>query len=141
MTYTIAKVLPIKVPSMLRGARNTVKDIPADLFDFCDFLADIAEYLYNLSEDKNQEFTSQSMIHLLEIGLNDLFKENCKFLSDLEFPENLKGKYIQILSDLSYFPLIIDEICSKDFAKQFRAFFFDIFHEAIPPRMCTKARF
>ena len=117
------KILLMNAPAKLREARNVATNVPYELHDFCDYLANIA----------NANLNSMGMMILLVCALDDLQKERCGFAKKAEIPEQLKNKRLQIIIYLSYFPLIIDKIASKEFAEEFRKLFTESFGEAQPP--------
>lgn len=117
------EILLTDVPGKLREARNVATNVPYELHDFCDYLADGA----------NDQIVPKGMIVLLIGGLDDIQKESCGFGFKVTFPEKLKKEKYQIISYLSYFPLIIDKIASKEFAEKFRNMFTEMFGEAQPP--------
>jgi hypothetical protein len=120
-----------EVPTKLRNARSVTKNVPYELHDFCDYLADVAKENLNPME----------MMILLFTALDDLKKERCGFTKKIEFPEQLKIEKIQIISYLSFFPLIIDKITSKEFAEEFRGLFTQYLGEAQPPVKENKENF
>lgn len=117
------EILLMDVPTKLREARNVATNVPYELHDFCDYLADVA----------NNQLVPMGMMMLLTCALDDLQKERCGFASKVTFLENLKTEKYQIMIYLSYFPLIVDKIASKEFAEEFRNLFTGIFGEAQPP--------
>ena len=119
------EILLRDVPSKLRGARKIAKNVPYELHDLCDYLADVA----------NEELSPKGMIMLLTCALYDLKKGQCGFSKKILFPENLKEEKFQILIYLSYFPLIVDKIANKEFAEEFRKLFTNFFGEAQPPEV------
>lgn len=116
------EILLKDVPTKLREARNVATNVPYELHDFCDYLADVA----------NNQLVPMEMMMLLTCALDDLKNERCGFASKVTFPENLKTEKYQIMINLSYFPLIVDKIASKEFAEEFRNLFTGIFGEAQP---------
>lgn len=125
------EILLTDVPSKLREARKVAKNVPYELHDFCDYLADVT----------NEELVPNGMMMLLVCALDDLKTERCGFANHIPFPETLKDEKFQIVIYLSYFPLIIDKIASKEFAEEFRKMFTDVFGEAQPPEDDTKEDF
>ena len=125
------EILLKDVPKRLRGARKVAKNVPYELHDLCDYLADVA----------NEELYPDGMIVLLACALDDLEKEQCGFSKEIPFPEDLKSKKFHILIYLSYFPLIVDKIANKEFAEEFRKRFMIVFGEAQPPEVNTKEDF
>jgi len=125
------EVLLTDVPNKLREARNVAKNVPYELHDFADYLADIA----------NEQLIPIGMMVLLACGMDDLKKERCRFANKVPFPENLKEEKFQIMMYLSYFPLIVDKIASKEFAEEFRTLFTQTFGKAQPPVDETKEDF
>ena len=117
------EVLLTDVPNKLREARNVATNVPYELHDFADYLADVA----------NDRLVPAGMMMLLVCALDDLQKERCGFANKVTFPENLKEKKYQIMIYLSYFPLIIDKIASKEFAEEFRTLFTQALGKAQPP--------
>ena len=125
------EILLKDVPSKLREARDIVKNVPYELHDFCDYLADVT----------NEELVPAGMMMLLVCALDDLKRERCGFANHIPFPETLKEEKFQIVIYLSFFPLIVDKIASKDFAEEFRKIFTEVFGEAQPPEDNTKEDF
>lgn len=117
------EILLTDVSKKLREARNVATNVPYELHDFCDYLADVA----------NEQLVPEGMIMLLTCALWDLQKESCGFTAKVEFPEILKDEKYQIIIYLSYFPLIVDKIASKEFAEKFRNLFTECFGKAQPP--------
>lgn len=126
------EVLLTDVPSKLREARKLAPNVPYELHDFADYLASVAG---------DHEIVPMGMIMLLTLALDDLQKERCGFANKVQFPENLKEEKFQIIIYLSYFPLIVDKIASKEFAEEFRTMFTEAFGEAQPPVDETKEDF
>lgn len=125
------EVLLTDVPNKLRDARNVAKNVPYELHDFADYMANFA----------NDQLNPTGMMVLLGCAMSDLHKESCGFAKKVSFPENLKQEKIQIMVYLSYFPLIIDKIASKEFAEEFRAVFTEIFGNPQQPIDETKEDF
>ena len=117
------EILLTDVPAKLCEARNVAKNVPYELHDFCDYLANVA----------NDQLVPAGMMILLVCALNDLKEERCGFANQVHFPDKLKEEKFQILIYLSFFPLIIDKIASKEFAKEFRTIFTEVFGKAQPP--------
>lgn len=117
------EVLLTDVPSKLREARNVATNVPYELHDFADYLADVA----------NDRIVPMGMMILLVCAMEDLKKERCGSANKVPFPENLKEERFQIMMYMSYFPLIVDKIASKEFAEEFRTLFTQMFGEAQPP--------
>lgn len=117
------EILLTDVPEKLREARHVAKNVPYELHDFCDYLAKFA----------NDQLVPFGMMILLISALDDLEKEHCGFADEVKIPEELKEEKFQIIIYLSYFPLIIDKIASKEFAKEFRTIFTEVFGTAQPP--------
>lgn len=107
----------------LREARNVATNVPYELHDFADYLADVA----------NDRVVPMGMMILLVCAMDDLKKERCGFANKVPFPEKLKEERFQIMMYMSYFPLIVDKIASKEFAEEFRTLFTQMFGEAQPP--------
>lgn len=124
------EILLTDVPSKLREARNLAKNVPYELHDFADYLASIAG---------DHEIVPIGMMTLLACALDDL--EHCRSANKVPFPEKLKKEKLQINIYLSYFPLIVDKIASKEFAEEFRTMFTQVFGEAQPPVDETKEDF
>lgn len=123
MTENNNKILLMDVPAKFRDARNVATNVPYELHDFCDYLANVA----------NDNLNPIGMMMLLFAALDDLKKERCGFANKVEIPEQLKNEKFKIMIYLSYFPLIIDKIASKEFAEEFRKLFTKLFGEAQPP--------
>lgn len=126
------EVLLTDVPSKLREARNLAPNVPYELHNFTDYLASVAG---------DHEIVPMEMMMLLTCALDDLQKERCGFANKVQFPEELKEKKFKIIVYLSYFPLIIDKIASKEFAEEFRTLFTEVFGEAQPPVYEAKENF
>lgn len=118
------EILLADVPSKLREARNIAHNVPYELHDFADYLASVAG---------DHEIVPMGMMTLIVCALDDLKKERCGFANKVPFPEELRNEKYQIMVYLSYFPLIIDKIASKEFAEEFRVIFARTFGEAQPP--------
>lgn len=104
------------VPSKLRKVREAANDIPNELYDFTDYLASIADSQVNPA----------GMITLLICGLTDIDSAKSSSMKEVIFPEKLLTERYQIFAYISSFPLIIDKIASKEFAKEFRELFDDM---------------
>ncbi|MBO5004412.1 MAG: hypothetical protein J6D03_04005 [Clostridia bacterium] len=117
------EVLLTDVPNKLREARNIATNVPYELHDFADYLADVT----------NDQIVPMGMMMLLVCAMDDLQKERCGFAKKVPFPEDLKKEKFQIAIYLSYFPLIVDKIASKEFAEEFRTLFTQTFGKAQPP--------
>lgn len=126
------EVLLMDVPSKLREARKLAPNVPYELHDFADYLASVAG---------DHEIVPIGMMMLLARALDDLLEERCGFANKVQFPEELKKEKFQIIIYLSYFPLIVDKIASKEFAEEFRTMFTEVFGEAQPPVDETKEDF
>ena len=100
-------------PQKLILARELAKNIPCELYDLCDYLAQIAD----------EELTPIKMIWLLVCSLNQI--QSLDDNSDI--PKTLKDKKEQIISAFKYFPCIIDKIAGEEFSSQFNKIFNDIF--------------
>ena len=131
-TNNNGKVLLMDVPSKLRETRKLAPNVPYELHDFTDYLASVAG---------DHEIVPMGMMNLLICALDDLQKEHCGFANKVQFPEKLKEEKFQIIIYLSYFPLIVDKIASKEFAEEFRIMFAEVFGEAQPPVDETKEDF
>ena len=125
-------VLLTDVPCKLCEARKLAPNVPYELHDFADYLASVAS---------DHEIVPMGMMMLLVGAIDDLQKERCGFANKVQFPEKLKKEKFQIIVYLSYFPLIVDKIASKEFAEEFRTMFTEIFGEAQPPVDETKEDF
>lgn len=125
------EILLKDVPTKLRAVRNVAKNVPYELHDLCDYLADVS----------NDQLVPMGMMMLLTCALDDLKKERCGFALKVTFPEVLKMEKYQIIFYLRYFPLIIDKIASKEFAEEFRNLFTEIFGEAQLPVDESKENF
>lgn len=125
------EILLTDVPAKLRQARNVAKNVPYELHDFCDYLANVA----------NDQLVPMGMMILLVSALDDLQKEYCGFAKKVPFSDELKEEKFRIIIYLSFFPLIIDKIASKEFAKEFRAIFIKVFGKAQPPLDENKENF
>lgn len=126
------EVLLTDVSSKLREARKLATNVPYELHDFADYLASVVG---------DHEIVPMGMIILLTCALDDLQKERCGFANKVQFPEELKNEKFQIIIYLSYFPLIVDKIASKEFAEEFRTMFTEVFGKAQPPVDETKKDF
>lgn len=104
------------VSSKLRKAREVAKNIPNELYDFTDYLASIADFQVNPA----------GMMNLLICGLTDIDSAKCSSIKEVVFPEKLLRERYQIFAYIRFFPLIVDKIASKEFAKEFRELFDDM---------------
>lgn len=109
-------ILLTDVPNKLLEARKLAKDVPYELYDFVDYLASIAKAQLNPA----------GMINLLICGLTDLDSAKKSSIKEVTFPERLLKESYQIFAYICFFPLIIDKIASKEFAKEFRTIFDDM---------------
>lgn len=108
-------------PFKLREARK-VKNVPYELHDFCDFLAEVVD----------NQVMSMDLAMLVAKVLESLLTDGQKY-GGKEFPNKLESEKYQITIYMNYFPLIVDEIASKEFAENFRLEFDCIFGESQPP--------
>ena len=113
----------------LHNARNLTTNVPYELHDFADYLANVVD---------DYEVSPMGMITLIACALDDLRKEYCGFANKVPFPEKLKNERFQVIDYLTYFPIIIDKIASKEFAEEFRRIFIMVFGKAQPPVNETK---
>lgn len=116
------KVLLTDVSEKLRSARELVKEVPYEIYDLTDYMAQVT----------NDRIVPEGMMMLLACVLDDLKRERCGLAENVEFPKALIEEKIQILMYLKYFPLVIDKIASDEFAKAFREQFTALFGEAMP---------
>lgn len=116
-------VLLTDVPTKLINARNLVKNVPSELLDFCNYLASIT----------NKDLVPIGLIRSLNNAIDDLMHENCDYSKMETFPDVLKKRKNDIISDLRYFPLIVDKIASYEFSQEFRKLFKKHFNDAEPP--------
>ncbi len=117
------EILLQDVAKKLRSARDVAKNVPYELHDFCDYLADVSG---------NNDIVPEGMIMLLALALDDLKHERCGFANKVDFPESLKDENFQIIIYLRFFPLIIDKIADKKFSEELRRIFVETFGEAEP---------
>ena len=75
------KILLTDAPSKLREARNIAKNVPYELHDLCDYLANVS----------NENINTMGMLILLAYTLEELEKERCGFANKVEFPQKLKN--------------------------------------------------
>lgn len=122
------KVLLTEVSEKLRSARELVKEIPYEIHDLTDYMAQVS----------NDQLVPEGMMMLLVCTLDDLKNERCGFAEKVEFPQVLIEEKLQIIMYLKYFPLVIDKIASDEFAKAFREQFTAVFGEAMPPVVETE---
>ena len=113
------KTLLVDVPNQLRSARNVTNDVPYELHDFCDYLASIAQ---------KQNMHPGHMLTLVAYGVKQLLQTSVD-RADMRYPEELEEEKEQIIKYISYFPIVIDRIASKEFAEGFRAIFMKVFHK------------
>lgn len=118
------KVLLTDAPNKLRSARKVVRNVPYELHDFADYLANIAEPTLNPAD----------LMKLLICGLADINSSSYRFQKKDSFKQELWIENRRITEYISFFPLIIDRISSKEFAKCFRELFeYMMSCEAEPP--------
>ena len=113
------QILLTDVPEKLRKSREIAPNVPYELHEFCDYIADIA----------SDELSPEGMILLVRKGVNEL-KE---IIYDLQ--------NTRIICYLSFFPLIIDKTASKEFSVEFRKLFIRYLGDARPPLDETKEDF
>lgn len=126
------EILLTDVSNKLSKARNLVTNVPYELHDLANYLASVVG---------NYETVPMGMIILLIRGLDDIKKGHCGFDSKVLFLEELKEEKERIFIYISYFPLIVDKIASKEFAEEFRAMFTIMFGETQPPVDDTQEEF
>lgn len=110
------KIMLTDVPVKLRNVRKVARNVPYELHDFTDYLASVADECLNPA----------GMINLLICGLADIDSGKCGYKNRPPIPKKLLDERYQILAYISFFPLIVDKIASKDFAQEFRKLFEDI---------------
>lgn len=115
------------ISNKLRSAREVSKNVPKELHNLCDYIADI------IDTKKITMVTPKKLVWILSQSLADLAKDCCCHTKNVELPEILKYQRTAIVSYISYFPLIIDTIADKNFAKTFREDFSSVFGESQPP--------
>lgn len=113
-------VLLTNVPEKLLEARNIVRDVPNEILDFCEFLATVV----------NKDLIPVGLIRSLNYALDDIIEETCNFSRAKSLPDVVKRKKYDIITNLSYFPLIVDKIASPKFAEEFRRLFVKEFPDA-----------
>ncbi len=123
------------ISNKLRSAREVSKNVPKELHNLCDYIADI------IDTKKITMVTPKKLVWILSQSLADLAKDCCCHTKNVELPEILKYQRTAIVSYISYFPLIIDKIADEDFAKTFREDFTPVFGEPQPPVDETKENF
>lgn len=107
--------------SMLREARK-VKCVPCELYDLCDFLAEIMP----------NQITPIGLTSFVAAVIEKLLGDNEEF-NGKKFSLKLKNEKYRLAIYMNYFPLIVDELASEDFSKKFRKYFEIVFGEALPP--------
>lgn len=114
------------VQSKLRGIRKSVPGLPPNLYHLANYMAKIS----------NDELIPEGVITSINLAMYDAKKKKGRLLKETtEIPKELVENYYEIFStDLAYFPLIIDEIASEDFAKRFRKLFKEMFFEPVPAK-------
>lgn len=116
------------ISNKLRSARDASrKNVPAELYNLCDYIADI------IDTKKITMVTPKKLVWILSQSLADLAKDCCCHTKNVKLSEILKYQRTAIVSYISYFPLIIDAIADKNFAKTFREDFSSVFGESQPP--------
>lgn len=80
------EILLTDVPTKLRKARNVATNVPYELHDFCDYLANVA----------NDQIVPAGMVILLTCVLDDLKKERCGFANKVPFPDELKEENFRL---------------------------------------------
>lgn len=101
------------VPEKLRSARTLAQNVPNVIFDFVEYMADIAmkKSKYHIT------FIAETMWNLV-FDAKDHIEEQRD--DGIPIPKKLKGKMPEIRKNIEYFYLLIDKISSKEFAERFR---------------------
>ena len=89
--------------SMLREARK-VKCVPCELYDLCDFLAEIMP----------NQITPIGLTSFVAAVIEKLLGDNEEF-NGKKFSLKLKNEKYRLAIYMNYFPLIVDELASEDF--------------------------
>lgn len=113
----MSEVLLENVPEKLRSASDLVKNVPYEIRDFAGFLASVSKDTLNPAD----------MMEVVICTLADIEADN------YNIPTYLWGEGRKIDVYIRYFPLIIDEIASEEFAKDFRELFEDMLCKPWPP--------
>lgn len=129
------KISLTDAPQKLRSAKDVAKNVPPELHNLCNYMADIIE------ADNITKVTPDKLVWVLSQSLADLSKECCCHTKTVELPDILKFQRTAIAFYISYFPLIIDKIADETFANTFRNDFTPIFGKAQPPVDKTKEDF
>lgn len=124
------KVLLTDVSEKFRSARELVKNVPYEIHDLTDYMAQVLNDQHQLAPE--------GLMMFLVCTLDDLKNERCGFGGKVEFPKALIEEKLQILMYLKHFPLVIDKIASDEFSKTFREQFTTVFGEAMPPVVETE---
>ena len=107
--------------SMFRDARK-VKCVPSELHDLCDFLAEIMP----------NQVTPIGLVSFVTAVIEKLLGDKEEF-NGKKFSWELKNEKYRLAIYMNYFPLIVDELASADFSKEFRKYFDISFGESLPP--------
>lgn len=101
------------VPEKLQSARKLAQNIPTVIFDFAEYMADIAvkKLKYHCT------FIAETL-WALTLDAKDHIEDQRD--DGIPVPKKLKGKMPEILKNMKYFYILIDKISSKEFADKFR---------------------
>lgn len=125
------EVLLKGVKDKFHNSRDLAPNVPYELHDFCDYLAEVA----------NDSLVPMGMMILLTCALDDLKNERCGFALKVDFPDVLKDEKYEIIVYMSWFPIIVDSFGNEKFAEEFREFFEQFICKAQPPVGKNQANF
>lgn len=108
------------VAKKLRYVREHIKNVPPELYDFCDYLAKYFEE--NPICNSSKSISPYNLCLLVEAGLNDVKSGNF-YVKDFKKIMDLYDNKTYILLGINFFPLIIDKLGSPKFADEFRKCF------------------
>lgn len=141
MSNTFDNNLLADAPQKLRIVRNHVKNVPPELYDLCDYLA---EFIELDSIYKSTKLISPYKLSILLENCLDEIKKGKSSLKNFNNFEKLYYNRTHIFIAMNYFPLIIDKIGNLIFANNFRTCFSIIFYvygTALPPVDETYGKF
>lgn len=121
------------VAQKLRYVRGHIKNVPPELYDFCDYLAKYFEE--NPICNSSKSISPYTLCLLVEAGLNDIKSGNF-YVKDFKKLMELYDNKPYILLGIKFFPLIIDKLGGPKFASEFRKCFsinLYSYGKALPP--------
>lgn len=128
-------------PKKFRYVRGHIKNVPPELYDLCDYLAEFLEV--NPICNSTKSITPYNLGLLLEACLSEIKSGKSLLKNSINFKNSYDNR-THIFIGMVFFPLIIDKIGSSNFANNFRKCFSIMFYtygSALPPVDETRGKF